>query len=108
MHDHTCGNQRREECSQRIARVQTPLDSICFIHDADPGAEAGVSQPISKPRDGITENQYGKWWMSRKNCVCDYMAQWSDDDDAALAKAAVNGSIGKSCERVAGKGSEKD
>lgn len=62
LDDHGSGNQRRKQCSKRVARVQKPLNRIRFIHGTNPCAETCVCQAISKAADGIAHN---KSWIRR-------------------------------------------
>lgn len=78
------------------------------MHDADPGAEGGVSEAIAEAGDGVDDDEGGERWVSREYGVGDEVAERSGDADATLAKLGVNLRVEDGGRGVAGEGCKKD
>lgn len=83
---HGSGNQRREQCSKRVARVQKALNRIRLIHGTYPCAETCVCQAISKAADGIAYNKSWIWRVRGKDSKSYEMANGRHDGHAPLAE----------------------
>ena len=108
LDDHRCGNERREQRADRVARMHYALDGICVVHRADPRAEAGVGKAVPEAGDGISDDEDWKWWMRGEHSVGDDVADGRHNRNSPLAEFTVDHGIGAGSDRVASKRGQKD
>lgn len=59
LDDHGRRDERRDEGADRVKRMQEALYGVCLVHDANPGAKAGVCQAVAKPTDRVGYDEHG-------------------------------------------------
>ena len=108
LRDHTCSDERSQQCSDAVAGVHAALHCVGVMHDADPGAKACIGKPVAEARYGVDNNEGGEGWVRGEYCISGDMAERCSDGNAALAEFGVDASVGEGRDRVASEGSQED
>lgn len=106
--NHAGGDEGREQRPDRVAAVHDPLDRVGVLHDADPGAERGVREPVAEAGDGVDDDKRGERRVGGQNGVGQDVAERRGDGDPPLSEARVDHGVGEGGDGVAGERGQED